>query len=411
MATILITDRTSQDVAYARLVVEAVQKGGAIPPDYYNLKGCPNLSDINRIENNTKFLAKKLYEYGYNANVVFRPTTTIKIEELFSMTGAEQTFTCPMDGTYNFEICGARGSGGNTYGTSFTPIGGKGARLTASFNLVKGDVLRLIVGGQGACIQATAKDGTSGGGGGCSMVLRNIDTITDNRYQFTKVTPFETLLVAAGGCGSNDCAYQNRQTDGFDGQAVAYKSLANFAAHSATTNSGTSSSGGTMGINQYISYSAIGARYTRANGVAQGGYGGGGAADDSNSYGGGWSNGSVTYSAVSWSLDEEAIGTDGVNDADGYVKITATIVKINEWTEAEVIFKPDVDRIRQNIVELKKAYYTMPGSPDIRFWNSLDWVDANSLEQNLQNIYILLDLMVASFIKSGTIKSGQKFAF
>ena len=35
----------------------------------------------------------------------------------FSYTGSLQTFTAPADGKYQFELAGASGSGGNTYGT------------------------------------------------------------------------------------------------------------------------------------------------------------------------------------------------------------------------------------------------------------------------------------------------------
>ena len=242
----------------------------------------------------------------------------------FSYTGSLQTFTAPADGKYQFELAGASGSGGNTYGTSYTGTGGKGAKIVATFTLKEGDIVDLVVGGQGICTQATAKDGTAGGGGGGTFAFKRISTITDSRYQFTKGSiNYETLLAVAGGGGSQDCAYRNTNSTGYNGQAASYKSPNNYTAYSTTTKAGTSSSAtsSTMGISQFITYDAKGAYYTRNNGRSQGGYGGGGASDDNWSYGGGWCNGSSSYQATSWSLDTSATGTDGANTGNGYAKI------------------------------------------------------------------------------------------
>ena len=243
----------------------------------------------------------------------------------YNYTGDLQTFTAPANGKYEFELLGASGSGGNTYGTSYVATGGKGAKIVATFELKEGDIVDLVVGGQGTCIQATAKDGTSGGGGGGTFAFKRISTITDETYQFAKENiNYETLLAVAGGSGSQDCAYKSVNSTGYDGQATSYKSPDNYTAYSTATKAGTSSSASsnTMGISQFISYDAIGAYYTRANGRSQGGYGGGGASDDAYSYGGGWCKGTNTYQSTSWSLDTSAVGTDGANIGNGYAKIT-----------------------------------------------------------------------------------------
>lgn len=243
----------------------------------------------------------------------------------FAYTGAMQTFTAPADGVYEFELAGASGSGGNTYGTSYIGTGGKGAKIVAKFILKKGDVVDLVVGEQGSCTQATARDGTAGGGGGGTFAFKRISSITDSRYQFTKGNiNYETLLAVAGGGGSQDCAYKNTSSTGYNGEAVNYKSPNNYTAYSTATKAGTSSSStsNTMGISQFITYDSKGAYYTRSNGRSQGGYGGGGASDDNYSYGGGWCKGTNTYQSTSWSLDTSAIGTDGANTGNGYAKIT-----------------------------------------------------------------------------------------
>lgn len=68
----------------------------------------------------------------------------------------------------------------------------------------------------------------------------------------------------------------------------------------------------------------------------------------------------------------------------------------------------EIDRIRDNVNALRNAYYVMASSPDIRYWNSLDWTDVNTLEQNLLNLNILLELMKASFKYSDIFYAGQE---
>lgn len=243
----------------------------------------------------------------------------------FSYTGTLQTFTAPADGVYSFELAGASGSEGNKYGQTLTSVGGRGAKLIGTFTLKKDDIVDLVVGGQGTCTQATAADGTSGGGGGASFAFKRIDSVTDTKYQFTKGSiNYETLLAAAGGSGSQDVGYKKIASTGYDGQAAAYKSPNNYTAYSTMNNAGTASgtTSGTMGISQFISYDAKGSFYTRNSGKSQGGYGCGGSQDDNFSYGGGWCQGTNQYQSTSWSLDTSAIGTDGANNGNGYAKIT-----------------------------------------------------------------------------------------
>ena len=281
------------------------------------LRTALKIKESYEIDNNR---AKLIYDNLYSKT---QPPTVKNYE--FACINEIQTFIAPSNGTYSFELAGASGSGGNKYGqTTLTSEGGKGAKIIAEFDLKKGDVIDLIVGGQGTCTQATSTDGTSGGGGGGTFAFKRIDAITNSRYQFTKGSiKYETLLAVAGGGGSQDVGYRKVNSTGYNGQAASYKSPNNYTAYSTTSTAGTSnvSITGTMGITQFISYDAKGASYTRNSGKAQGGYGGGGAADDNFSYGGGWCNGSNTYQAMSWSLDTTATGTDGANTGDGYAKI------------------------------------------------------------------------------------------
>lgn len=264
----------------------------------------------------------------------------------FSFTGAEQRYTIPSAGDYKITATGAGGGKGNTFSGNYNSIGGKGAQITANFSFNAGDVLIIIVGGKGSGSTGTSKDGASGGGGGGTFVFREIPSITDSRYQFQKGSKYyETLLVAAGGGGAWDESYKGSQGNGYDGIASAYKSPSNYTAWSATTASSTSSVSVTscLGISQYISNDLKGTYYTRNGSTGQGGYGGGSATDDSQSYGGGWSgSGYVSYS---WSLDSNATGQDGANADNGSVSIEASrgelrnlipdpLLQLNGWAGA-----------------------------------------------------------------------------
>lgn len=61
-----VYNRTQADVDFAlRKIAEWKANGGETA---YDLKGCLNLSDINRIENDIQFLSDELIKYGYSPN-------------------------------------------------------------------------------------------------------------------------------------------------------------------------------------------------------------------------------------------------------------------------------------------------------------------------------------------------------
>lgn len=82
-------------------------------------------------------------------------------------------------------------------------------------------------------------------------------------------------------------------------------------------------------------------------------------------------------------------------------------VKTN-WAEDDFPEQDEVDRIRNNVNTLIDSFHKLPGSPDIRYWNSLDWNDMNSLEQNIKNLDILLQRMAAVFLRCGDAHGGDR---
>jgi len=97
----------------------------------------------------------------------------------FSNVSGRQDWTVPVNGSYVIECVGASGGLGLTGG-----LGGKAAKITGTFTLTQGTVLKLMV-GQVGTNQVTTYG--SGGGGGGSFVVNNI-------------TP---LIIAGGGAGAS----------------------------------------------------------------------------------------------------------------------------------------------------------------------------------------------------------------
>lgn len=95
---------------------------------------------------------------------------------------------------------------------------------------------------------------------------------------------------------------------------------------------------------------------------------------------------------------------DTLNSYGYYVEIETK----TDWVETDYPTKRQVDRIRSNIEALISCYHRKQGSPEIGFGVYFGWEDANSLEQNLENIDTLLGCMVDGFRYSGTFFSGQE---
>ena len=270
-----------------------------------NLQGEVSISKIN---NKFTYNFSRITNFAYSSNIV--------------------TYSIPKTGNYIIEAAGAEGTTGNNYSyTGDSLNGGKGATISSTFSLNKGDVLYIVVGGQGSVTDATAIDGTSGAGGGGSFVFKKIPSITNSKYQITKNSEYlEVLLVAAGGGGSTDNSYRSKYngtlSSGADGIGATWISPGG-AAYSTITKSDTvsSSASNVLGISQFITYNSVGSYYTRNSGVCRGGFGGGGCADDNPSYGGGWSTG-TSYAATSFSSGVNTAGTTGSRSGNGYVKIT-----------------------------------------------------------------------------------------
>ena len=116
-----------------------------------------------------------------------------------------QIWTVPVTGSYIIEARGGSGANGTDGNPNIYPIpwrlGGLGATITGTFQLVQGIQLKILVGQEGG--RSDDFNDMPGGGGGGSFV-----TLLDN-----------TPLIVAGGGGGGGTA-RNNFTDGDPGQAT-----------------------------------------------------------------------------------------------------------------------------------------------------------------------------------------------
>ena len=264
------------------------------------------------------------------ANTAYASTN---LNGLVTVLSGIQSWTVPTSGNYRIEANGARGG-------SVSVSGGYGARMQGEFNLVGGQVLKILVGqsGQNGFFQ--------GGGGGGSYVATSTNS---------------ALCVAGGGGGS----YNGSNSFGSASMSgtTSLNGNSGYNANNNTVNAlgGTSGSGGNTGTAYTGSQGSGGGGFT-GNGVngygttgglsfinggtggnalnlssfpgyaGNGGFGGGGGSDyntwTGSGGGGGYSGGGggVYYGCGggggSYNSGSNQVNSSGVNNGDGYVIIT-----------------------------------------------------------------------------------------
>ena len=249
----------------------------------------------------------------------------------FTATGSIQTYTVP-PGVFEIQIdaAGAQGGAGGTNGGPTPLPGGPGARLLATFPVTPGEILNIVVGGQGKT------SGNNGGGGGGSFVYR-----TPNQMGL--------LIGAAGGGGAGvglAGASGSSSNTAFDGDSASTPggtagTGGNGGGGGGTDGGGGGGSGllsnggdGNAGAATGSGGKALANGANGGTGDADGGFGGGGAAlfgagggGGYNGGGGGGGGGAVPAGGGgSFSASTPSIATDGFQSGDGYVTITAILV-------------------------------------------------------------------------------------
>ena len=233
-----------------------------------------------------------------------------------------QMWTVPNTGKYIIEAFGASGGNGTCNTCPRWRLGGLGAKISGSFTLKRGQMLKILVGQKGK-INTDFPANPAGGGGGGTFV-----TLMDN----------SPLIVAGGGGGASG------STDGDPGQA----------SQAGTRNGGKAGSGGKRS-DPINTLSGTGAgmwedgegtngkapsfQHVQRDGyiidpLSTGGFGGGGHGLILPGGGGGYSGGGVDAFSVdngtaggggSLNNGTSQMNESGVNDGDG--KLVITLVK------------------------------------------------------------------------------------
>jgi len=229
----------------------------------------------------------------------------------YNYTGAVQTFTAPVAGTYTLEVWGA--SGGGISNQSVGSHKGLGGYSKGNIALTLGQVIYIYAGGQGIYAPLNVINGgwngggnaySTGFGGGGGTDIRTVNGLWNDATSLAS-----RIIVAGGGGGADNSTIESLGAiddgSGGAGGGASGENARNFGSFAAGT--GGTQSLGTLGIGQnYIGLADEGA--------GGGGYHGGFTANSGNGGGGGGSGfiGTLT----------NAITQIGNTDGNGYVKIS-----------------------------------------------------------------------------------------
>lgn len=89
----------------------------------------------------------------------------------------------------------------------------------------------------------------------------------------------------------------------------------------------------------------------------------------------------------------------------GYLAVVD--VREEAWQMSDIPTRGDIDRIRRNVDALQTGFYSLPDWREIVYNNTMDYVQANALEWDLQTLYDWLQRMCAAFIYSGEVYGGE----
>ncbi len=262
----------------------------------------------------------------------------------FSYTGASQTFTASVSGTYTFQTWGAAGGGG----TSGFGSGGSGGYATGEYSLLAGQTIYIQVGqkgfqsassiaynggGSGSIVSWDAGAGHGYTGGGATHIALSNGVLSTLSGRATDV-----LIVAAGGGGAGGAynwSYQSNGgagggTSGVSGQAGRNGIDTGYRPGGG---GGSQSSGGSSAGASVVASFGLGATGSKElgdsiqGGGGGGGYYGGGAGSQAGGGGGGGSSyiGGVTSGSTvagNASMVNPSGGTMTGNSGNGYARIS-----------------------------------------------------------------------------------------
>lgn len=77
------------------------------------------------------------------------------------------------------------------------------------------------------------------------------------------------------------------------------------------------------------------------------------------------------------------------------------------WVMEDFPYLTEINRIRDNVMALIGGLHDLTGRPVVRYVNTLNYTDANSLERNIAIIDPLLQKMIDHLRFSGELYSGE----
>lgn len=84
------------------------------------------------------------------------------------------------------------------------------------------------------------------------------------------------------------------------------------------------------------------------------------------------------------------------------------VISHDDWTVSDLFYLTDMDRIRQNIINLVGCYYDFNDSPTIVLGNyNLTVTDINDVEKVIFDINVILERMLQTFRYCGTFYAGE----
>lgn len=275
----LIGDESNEYAVYVKL------GSSFVDPGYKNWNGTEptktweNPLDIN--QEGTYYLV-----YDFDGYLVRRKVVVVsKTDFDYDYTGSVQTFTAPLSGYYKLEVWGASGGG-----TGENVSAGYGGYSTGQIKLNKGEVIYIVIGGEGGTTQAPASQvngGYNGGGsgfsadkygvnnygsgGGATHIAKVSGTLSELSNNISSI-----LIVAGGGGGS---AYYKNGTEyyhyGSGGSGGGYNGVNSYNYYSSTQVVKTALGGSQTLINSNEDIITNGSFGTGANGTEASGGGGG----------------------------------------------------------------------------------------------------------------------------------------
>ena len=231
----------------------------------------------------------------------------------FSYTGNVQLFTAFASGYYKLEVWGAQGGNTPTYNYK----GGYGGYSVGIVHLDKGNVLQVVVGGQGEneCNNRSCKGGyngggstgwytggtvyTAGGGGATHIAINSSGSYTTLASYGDATTAADYVLIAAGGGGGATYHNNSNSVFGFSHDGGAGGGITGFGMCTGTDKAcndcssgcgGTQNATGNVSVATYGTYGSFGAGAT--NNCSNNG-GGAGRKCYASGAGGGWYGGAT----------------------------------------------------------------------------------------------------------------------